>query len=88
MEKTENKDRSKYFSRLLYCVMVLVAIINLVFLKSLSGATTAFALALAFDPFNPSQQWSLRPLWQKTWLIVHLALAIGMLGLLLSGWSF
>jgi hypothetical protein len=33
-------------------------------------------LALIFDPFDESVKWSLRPKWQKCWLIVHLGIQL------------
>jgi hypothetical protein len=31
-------------------------------------------IALIFDPFNPSVKWQQRPVYQKGWLLIHLAL--------------
>ncbi|SMD45732.1 hypothetical protein SAMN00777080_4395 [Aquiflexum balticum DSM 16537] len=88
MRKQKILDQSKSFTRLIYMAMVLIAILSLIFLKDLSNATITFALALAFDPFDQSQEWKKRPIWQRIWLGVHLLIAVGMLGLLLSGWEF
>ena len=39
-----------------------------------------FGIALAFDPFDQAQSWKERPVWQKVWLLVHLALVAALLG--------
>ncbi|WP_373520965.1 hypothetical protein [Aquiflexum sp.] len=87
MKKQEILDRSKSFSRLIYVVMILIAVFNLTYLKDLSNATITFALALAFDPFDQSQTWNKRPLWQRIWLGVHLFIAACMLGMQISRWT-
>ena len=88
MKKQEIVDRTKSFSRLIYGAMILIAVFNLTYLQDLSNATIAFALALAFDPFDQSQEWKKRPIWQRIWLGVHLFLAACLLGILISGWTF
>ena len=44
-------------------------------------AVTSMGIALAFDPFNTEQKWNDRPTWQKTVLILHLAVVAAMFGL-------
>jgi hypothetical protein len=34
-----------------------------------------------FDPFDPKQEWKQRPVWQRAWLIIHLAIVAGLFGL-------
>jgi hypothetical protein len=36
-------------------------------------AFTNMGIALVFDPFNPAVKWQQRPLYQRIWLLVHLA---------------
>ena len=43
-------------------------------------ATMYLGLALAFDPFDVNQPWKERPIWQKAWLIIHLALVALLFG--------
>jgi hypothetical protein len=43
-------------------------------------ATASLGIGMAFDPFNPAQQWNDRPTWQKAVLIIHLALVAAMFG--------
>ncbi len=40
--------------------------------KNLETAFIYLGLALAFDPFNPSQKWNERPQWQRGILIAEL----------------
>jgi hypothetical protein len=42
--------------------------------------SVTFSKGLAFDPFNTEQPWNERPLWQKIWLIVHLAIVALLFG--------
>ncbi|MCC5928902.1 MAG: hypothetical protein JJU28_06625 [Cyclobacteriaceae bacterium] len=67
------------FNPLLYAALVLVSLLHFfVFNDFMSGVIT-LNLALAFDPFYQKQTWSERPLWQRTWLIVHVCFGIGIL---------
>ncbi len=43
-------------------------------------AASYLGIALAFDPFNTEQPWKERPLWQRTWLIVHLGIVAAVFG--------
>lgn len=43
-------------------------------------AASSMGIGLAFDPFDTEQKWNDRPTWQKTVLIVHLALVAAMFG--------
>ena len=40
-----------------------------------------FGIALAFDPFDKTIKWKERPFWQRAWLVVHLAICAGSLGM-------
>jgi hypothetical protein len=42
------------------------------------------ALALVFDPYDPSVPWNERPRWMKALLIGHLGLAAALLGYVLA----
>ena len=75
-------DKSIFFNRLAYGLLVLVAIV-MVLMKDYSTAVTNFALALVFDPFNQTVPWGKRTLYQRAWLIIHLLLALAGFGLLL-----
>lgn len=43
-------------------------------------AASHLGIALAFDPFNTEQPWKERPLWQRTWLIVHVGIVAAVFG--------
>ena len=45
-----------------------------------SQAGTHMGIALAFDPFDPDQPWKERPLWQKSVLVLNLALCAAFFG--------
>lgn len=49
-------------------------------------AATYWGIALAFDPFDDAQPWKERPIWQRAWLLVHLALTAAAFGLGM-GWN-
>ncbi|MFM1853180.1 MAG: hypothetical protein RL164_498 [Bacteroidota bacterium] len=44
-------------------------------------AAMYFGIALAFDPFDQTITWKVRPFWQRAWLVVHLAICAGSLGM-------
>ena len=67
------------FNRYLYGGLVILSAITVVvgdWLVALSN----MGVALAFDPFDQEQPWGQRPMWQRTWLIIHLAIVAGMAG--------
>jgi hypothetical protein len=66
--------------RLLYAGFTLFGIYKLATMNY-SEAAMHLGIALAFDPFDQTITWKERPLWQRAWLVVHLALCAGALGL-------
>lgn len=68
------------FNKFLYIGFVLVGIFQALFSKEYMQAVSSFGIALAFDPFDQEQKWNDRPTWQKTVLIVHLALVAALFG--------
>lgn len=52
--------------------------------KLISGnfgdAAMYLGIALAFDPFDSTITWKERPLWQRIWTIVHLAVCAASFG--------
>lgn len=61
-----------------YIVFVLVGIVFLL-VKDFSQAVIFWGLALVFDPFNINLPFDKRPMYQKAWLFVHLAITFGLL---------
>ena len=67
-------------NRLLYAGFTLFGIYKLA-VANYGEAAMHFGIALAFDPFDPSITWKERPIWQRAWLVAHLALCAGAFGL-------
>jgi mannose/fructose/N-acetylgalactosamine-specific phosphotransferase system component IIC len=68
------------FNKFLYIGFLLLGLFQAFFSKEYMQATASFGIALAFDPFDQEQKWNDRPTWQKTVLIVHLALVAALFG--------
>ena len=69
------------FTKFLYFGFLLLGLYQAVLSKDYIQAAASMGIGLAFDPFNVEQSWKERPTWQKTILIVHLALVAAMFGL-------
>jgi len=61
------------FNRYAY-IAYMVLVIYLFIKGDYEWAFANMGIALIFDPFNPSVKWQQRPMYQKVWLLVHLAL--------------
>ena len=72
------------FNKFIYFGFVLLGAYYVIFHKDYSSAVSTLGIALAFDPFNPNQPWNERPMWQKAWLIVHLACVAALFGFMLG----
>ena len=68
------------FNKFLYIGFLLLGLFQAFFSKEYMQAVSSFGIALAFDPFDQEQKWNDRPTWQKTVLIVHLALVAALFG--------
>ena len=68
--------KSNQILRYAYALYLLL-VIYLLFKKDYEWAVTNLAIAMVFDPFAASGEWSRRPLYQKIWLLCHLALTMG-----------
>lgn len=71
---------NKSFNKILYIGFLLLGLFQAIFSKDYMQATASLGIGLAFDPFDTEQKWNDRPTWQKTVLIVHLALVAAMFG--------
>lgn len=49
--------------------------------RLLYAGFTLLGIALAFDPFDQTITWKARPIWQRAWLVVHLAICAGLFGM-------
>jgi hypothetical protein len=84
MKSETSKNLTAPFNRWAYAAFVLLAFYFVIFNHSLSDFVIQFGIALVFDPFNQNQKWNERPLWQRAWMIVHLAILGGAAGYLFS----
>ena len=71
---------NKSFNKILYIGFLLLGLFQAIFSRDYMQATASLGIGLAFDPFDTEQKWNDRPTWQKTVLIVHLALVAAMFG--------
>jgi hypothetical protein len=65
--------------------LFLLLVLYLLIRGDIENATINLGIALIFDPFDANVKWQDRPLYQRVWLLVHLALTFaGFLYLILS----
>lgn len=76
----EKKDMTQPFNRALYFMFWLLCFYHVFFRQDYIDGATTLGIALIFDPFDQKVPFNERPLWQRIWLFVHLALAAGLLG--------
>lgn len=77
MENTKNKSITP-FNKVLYVLFIALSLYQILVNHSYVESAASLGIALAFDPFNTQQPWNERPMWQKVWLFVHLAV-VGLL---------
>lgn len=80
----KGRDITTPVSRLMYALLVLVAAYFL-FSREYDSAMSNLGIALIFDPFDPKVSWPDRPLYQRVWLGVHVAVVFGLLIMLIVG---
>jgi hypothetical protein len=68
------------FNKFLYIGFLLLGLYQAAISKDYMQSAASMGIGLAFDPFNLEQKWNDRPIWQKTVLIIHLALVAAMFG--------
>ncbi|MBI3219860.1 MAG: hypothetical protein HYZ44_10135 [Bacteroidetes bacterium] len=71
--------------RILYGAFVALGIYYLL-RKDISEAMSTLGIGLIFDPFDQQVKWNDRPAYQKIWLVVHLSIVLGLVGILLFNW--
>lgn len=74
------RDLSQVIYRIAYTLFMLLAVYQIIINKDYIEAATNMGVGLIFDPFNPKVSWKERPIWQRAWLIVHLAMAAALFG--------
>lgn len=67
-------------NKFLYIGFLLLGLFQAFFSKDYMQSATSLGIALAFDPFNQEQKWNDRPTWQKSVLIIHLAIVAALFG--------
>uniref|UniRef100_UPI00404B59F0 hypothetical protein n=1 Tax=Flavobacterium sp. TaxID=239 RepID=UPI00404B59F0 len=70
--------------RTLHVVFVLIGFLFLFLKENSDNAMIYFGLALAFDPFEPTQKWQERPIYQKAILYIEVAIVLFLLVRLIS----
>ena len=79
--ETNSKTSLANFYKPAYVLFVLTGLFFLL-KKDFSQATIYLSLALAFDPFDIKVIFNKRPVYQRIWLIVHLAFTLTVMMLL------
>lgn len=70
------------FNRYAY-IAYMVLVIFLFIKGDYEWAFTNLGIALVFDPFDPTVKWQQRPMYQKVWLLVQVALTFAGLAYIL-----
>lgn len=65
--------------RFLYGGFVALGLVMLFRNEWMQGVSN-LGIALVFDPFDREQPWKERPLWQRTWLIIHVGIVAAVFG--------
>jgi hypothetical protein len=74
---------TRKINRIFYGGFVALGLYFLLANHDISSAMSNFGLALIFDPFDQKIRWNNRPLYQRVWLFVHLAIVFVLLGMLI-----
>lgn len=80
--ETNNKTAttSIAINRWMYGAFIVLSAYFIFISQDIGTAAANMGIALIFDPFNPAITWAKRPTWQKIWLIVHVAITLGLFG--------
>jgi hypothetical protein len=76
-QKEVNTQSPSIFNKMAYGAFIVLALYYLVFNKSYTDFMTQFGIALVFDPFDQAIKWGDRPLYQRIWLLLHVAILFG-----------
>jgi H+/Cl- antiporter ClcA len=85
-ESDKPKDLTFKYNRFLYGAFVALGLYFLLANKDILTAMSNLGIALIFDPFDQKVTWNNRPAYQQIWLIVHLSIVFGLLGIMLFNW--
>ena len=75
------KKISPSFNRFLYFGFVIFGFYSILFKHHWADAAMYLGIALAFDPFDQEVSWKERPLWQRAWMVIHLAIVAACFGM-------
>lgn len=67
------RNISPLFNRILYIAFVLLAMYYALFSPDKMQGVSMLGIALIFDPFDQQVAFGKRPLWQRVWLLLHVA---------------
>jgi H+/Cl- antiporter ClcA len=70
----------------LYGAFVSLGLYFLLTNKDILTAMSNLGIALIFDQFDQKVTWNNRAGYQQIWLIVHLSIVFGLLGIMLFNW--
>ena len=79
MENKATESRAG-ITRVIYILFVLFGLYHVFFMQNYMDAAASLGIGLAFDPFDAQKTWNERPMWQKVWLTVHLAVVALLFG--------
>jgi H+/Cl- antiporter ClcA len=85
-ESDKPKDLTFKYNRFLYGAFVALGLYFLLANKDILTAMSNLGIALIFDPFDQKVTLNNRPAYQQIWLIVHLSIVFGLLGIMLFNW--
>lgn len=71
------------FNRFMYVALIFVAGYFLLAKGDVEMAMSDLGIALIFDPFKQEIPFNERPLYQRIWLLTHLAFVLTLLGVML-----
>jgi hypothetical protein len=73
-QELSQQKRNKLVGRIGYSMMLGISCLAAFYLKDYGLCVSGLGLALIFDPFDASVTFVQRPLFQRLWLIIHLAI--------------
>jgi hypothetical protein len=80
MNPSAASTRSMNWNRWAYGLLTVTGLLSLLLGTDRSLAPMLLCFALVADPFDQRVTWKERPLWQRAWLVVHLAVAAAAFG--------
>lgn len=84
MTTTDTKPLAQNWNKPAYIALTLLGLVFL-YAQDLSQAVIFLGISLVFDPFDIETAFQKRPLYQRVWLIVHLALVLTLFVLTFMG---